>query len=173
MVVYLVRNTVNGKIYVGKTVGSLSGRWSDHCCGCGGAPLLLRAIKKYGAAVFTVEELCRVKTLEELSAAEISHIAFHRSNNRLKGYNLTPGGEGIPQTLEVRAKISKAKRGKKLSVSALEANVKSHLGLKQSRETIEKRAKTIQKNGGYWRTETQRQEHSERMTRWWAERRKT
>ena len=49
-VVYLITNTVNGKVYVGQTINGLSKRWKGHKNDVrnGSQNPLHRAIRKYG-----------------------------------------------------------------------------------------------------------------------------
>src|SRR5208282_6796272 len=61
MFIYLITNLVNGKVYVGKTENRPEKRWHDHCSAARRhperAPLLYRAMRKYGQAAFTFEVL--------------------------------------------------------------------------------------------------------------------
>jgi group I intron endonuclease len=116
MIVYLIRNTVNGKGYVGQTIKSFEERWARHVCDAkaGIDRPLARAIRKYGEDVFEHTILAEAHSLDELSALEIYHIKFQ---NTLcpNGYNLTVGGEGtrgFACSPERRAKISAAQKGK-------------------------------------------------------------
>lgn len=97
MLVYMVRNEVNGKIYVGKTHRSLRSRWNQHKSDArlGSHLLLHRAIRKYGSDHFTLSILENAITSDEvLSAAEVKYIRQFSSKVPV-GYNLTDGGEGI------------------------------------------------------------------------------
>ena len=137
MIVYLIRNTLNGKCYVGQTVCGFKKRWGLHCWHSQNNPsgLLHRAMQKYGAECFEHCVLATANTIQELNELEIYHI---RAQGTLKpnGYNLTSGGEGNtgwhpsnetrckiaaslkgrirPQSIEERARRSEALRGKPL-----------------------------------------------------------
>jgi group I intron endonuclease len=94
--IYLITNTVNGKVYVGQTNRSLKKRWQAHCKAAqAGEPwALARAIRKYGKEAFTIAVL-EAAAVEDLGAAEIKWIEHYESfTDRSKGYNLTAGGEG-------------------------------------------------------------------------------
>lgn len=94
--VYLVTNLVNGKKYVGQTK-LIPKRWGEHLSAArrGVAYPLYRAMRKYGVENFTVECLETVTSgRSDLLAAEVRQIAFHDCKAP-KGYNLTPGGEGV------------------------------------------------------------------------------
>ncbi len=98
MLIYRVTNTVNGKVYIGKTVTTLGRRWTYHKYQAkvgGGCPHFGAAIRKYGPQGFMVEPLHTADTAEDLSRLEIQEIATHHSNDPSQGYNLTAGGEGL------------------------------------------------------------------------------
>lgn len=99
MIVYVIRNRIDGKCYVGQTVNCLESRyrigkntksWTHRVV----SPHLRRAISKYGCDNFEIEILEQdVESVTRLDALEIYHI------QRLKtmephGYNCTSGGQG-------------------------------------------------------------------------------
>lgn len=95
--IYKITNTVNDKVYIGKTVSSIETRWKQHIKDslkneCKNRPLY-RAFNKYGIDVFVIEKVeeCDVAILEE---REKYWIEFYRSFR--KGYNATLGGDGKP-----------------------------------------------------------------------------
>lgn len=94
--VYRVTNTVNGKVYIGKTK-SMARRWVEHLAKsrAGSGLHLARALRKYGADKFVVEILSRHENEEEAYQEEVRQIQAHASTNKLWGYNLTSGGEGV------------------------------------------------------------------------------
>ena len=96
MFVYLIRNVVNGKMYIGKTSGSLKERWGQHIADSKrrSRTYLGRAIIKYGPQAFTIEELERCTNEEDLDRCEAKWIQTYRSDQRDIGYNLTTGGDG-------------------------------------------------------------------------------
>lgn len=92
----------SGRCYVGMTKLKLSDRWDAHCtrafhAGRKHHPFCC-AIRKYGKAAFIKEVLETVEDLEEAKAAEVRHIAVHRSAERQYGYNLSPGGDYDSET---------------------------------------------------------------------------
>lgn len=118
--VYIVRNTVNEKVYIGKTQ-HFSKRKADHlyCARLGDKRPLYCAIREFGTDKFefSVIEEC----IDESSAIEkeeywISH--FDSFNN---GYNLTPSGgfhvgnKGRKFSEDHKRKISEAHKGKTFS----------------------------------------------------------
>lgn len=131
MIVYLVKNVIDGKIYVGKTSLKLSTRWNNHIAHAkqNSSTHLHRAIRKYGPDSFTISLLATASTLKELSELETKYIAELSSNAPEIGYNFTAGGEGtvgykhtldtrLHMSLSPRPPISEAQR-KKISVAGL------------------------------------------------------
>lgn len=110
--IYLIRNTVNGKVYVGQTHQGLARRKAEHLSrdkrGDRDHKLYL-AMKKHGADAFVFEEFCSAVKPELLDALEIDVISQFNSYGR--GYNMTPGG-GAPSA-EKRAHMSRLFTGRK------------------------------------------------------------
>lgn len=81
----------NGKCYIGKAV-DIKRRMSEHNTDT--RQFLYLPVTKYFQNnipyFYILEEVPR----EKLSEREIHWIAFYESNNKEKGYNLTPGGDG-------------------------------------------------------------------------------
>lgn len=99
--VYLVTNTRNGKKYVGCTRQTIKARWAKHCttAKAGSRFAIHAAIRKYGAACFTVESLEVVEGGHvELMEAERRHISIQNCVAPA-GYNLTRGGDGVDHTV--------------------------------------------------------------------------
>ena len=91
-IIYVIKNDVNNKLYVGKTVTTLLNRWHHHK----DAYLredwhLYRAMRKYGIEHFWIEELeqCENDIIDERECYWINKLDSY--NN---GYNMTIGGEG-------------------------------------------------------------------------------
>lgn len=110
MIIYVVTNSINSKVYVGQTVQSLEKRWNTHKYK-GNA--LYNAIKKHGFENFTITQVDSAESLEELNAKEIDWIV---KLNCLapNGYNLRMGGDGGGSpSEETRVKIGLAGKGRK------------------------------------------------------------
>jgi len=92
--VYLLTNTVNGKVYVGKA-SDLDSRWQKHLYNAseGHDTALYRAVRKYGGSAFTRRVLDACDTEDEAFAREIHWIATLAGFGP-GGYNMTAGGEG-------------------------------------------------------------------------------
>ena len=109
-VIYKITNTLNGKLYVGKTTTPLNQRMASHRCA---DTVIGKAIRKHGWENFNVEVLEECETPEQLNEREIFWIAYFNCKFP-NGYNLTDGGEGGGSkiyTPERNAKISAANSG--------------------------------------------------------------
>jgi group I intron endonuclease len=117
--IYLVENTVNFKIYIGKTINSVERRWGNHVSAAlRGSPFYFHnAIRKYGADAFEISILETVDDPGVLNEREIHWIATLHPD-----YNMTPGGDGFiaghKHSAEHRQKLSDANRGRKLSAES-------------------------------------------------------
>ena len=97
MTVYLIRNSVNGKVYIGKTVKTAQQRWKQHCAASKVADSsihLRAAIRKYGPQVFDISVLAVATSKSELNDLERKYIAMYQSTVSERGYNQTLGGDG-------------------------------------------------------------------------------
>lgn len=117
--IYLITNSVNNKLYVGKTTKLPKHRLQDHIgyskrYSKSSAALPL-AIRKYGSHNFSVKPL-QICSIDTLSENEIKWIAKLDTYNN--GYNCTIGGEGtVGKKLSESQKIaiSKCHKGKVIS----------------------------------------------------------
>lgn len=98
-VIYKFTNTVNGKVYIGKTTSSLRKRVINHLTVSRDWTKAKRkyfqlALNKYGIENFEIDILDRCESNEKLNEREKYWIAYYKSNDKKYGYNLTPGGDG-------------------------------------------------------------------------------
>ena len=139
-IIYRWINKVNGKKYVGQTVHPRK-RYLQHKRGeRADSQIIDRAILKYGAKNFdyTVLLTIHADTREELRGlldeAEIASIRLEQSYYKTGlGYNMTLGGMtsgSYTHTDETRLKLSRIKKGKKLSETAKRNIAEGHRGLK-------------------------------------------
>lgn len=122
MILYLLTNTVNGKVYVGKTVRkNLNAylsvkRWQAKNGNPGRMPVV-NAIAKYGWDKFEVRELCRCADSDTLNAIEKQWIKDLDARNPEKGYNVCEGGGlgrlGLKNSKDHNQKIGAANKGRK------------------------------------------------------------
>lgn len=132
-IVYLARNTVNGKGYVGQTVVGLEGRKKAHhqkarFSGPYSHSAFHRDIWAYGKNVFTWHELAECHNLDDLNTTEKQYISELKTKVP-NGYNLTNGGGGA--SLKTAYKISRAHIGK---VHSAETRQKLREAWKRRRE---------------------------------------
>lgn len=121
MFIYLITNKLTGKHYVGRTTRTIEVRWKEHikCMNSGDQRHLYLAMRKYGLENFSIEELCKCASLDELNQQEKEFCLKY--NAYTDGYNMTEAGETNPmdsiksreahdnkmRSAEVREKISK------------------------------------------------------------------
>ena len=112
MIIYKVTNRLTGKLYIGQTVQPLKERWRDHVRGDKQPEgYLHRAIVKYGAENFTIEEIDSSTTVEGLNLLEEHYIKKFNSLAP-NGYNLLPGGENRRCHEDTKVKISETMKQK-------------------------------------------------------------
>ena len=89
--IYIIKNTINDKVYVGQTTQSVEVRFKQHlkCLKSNSMQIISKAIKKYGKSNFYVEilEECLINNL---NIREEYYIEKYNSFG--KGYNLCAGG---------------------------------------------------------------------------------
>lgn len=112
--VYLIRNTITGKVYVGQT-SNFKIRWRNHKTelrrGAHGNRYIQRAWNKYGegAFEFSVLQVCPENLL---NLVEEHYIHLYGSFDRDKGYNLITEIRGRKIfSADVRAKLRAARKG--------------------------------------------------------------
>lgn len=123
--VYALVNTVNGKVYIGKTVCSCEKRWLEHKYNINQKRTknypLYKALRKYGweafekIVIYQSEECDFVESANEIVChKEQFYIDLFRSDNHNFGYNVTKGGGGIVgyrHTEEAKKLMSETRSG--------------------------------------------------------------
>lgn len=110
MIIYKITNKLNGKTYIGQTIRDLEQRFIEHTFPSSGCKAIRDAIKKYGEENFSIEELAKASSQDELNKLEKFFIET-RNTLSPNGYNLKEGGDAhffAPETLE---KMRQAKLG--------------------------------------------------------------
>ena len=98
MIIYKITNLINGKIYIGQTIRSLSDRWAEHLRASNNNSYLHIhcAMRKYGANNFSIETIDTATSKEELDHKEKFWISHFNSTDPCFGYNCSYGGESNP-----------------------------------------------------------------------------
>jgi group I intron endonuclease len=132
--IYIIRNSINNKIYVGQTWQNLEDRWkvhlnpNGHCCF-----KLFNAMNKYGRENFKIEKITEAYSQLEADVLEIHFIA--KFNSIQNGYNIKEGGSHGKHSEETKKKISKGGKGLKRSKETCEKIRQANLGKTFSDET--------------------------------------
>ena len=91
--VYMLLNTVNGKVYIAQTVRDVLVRWRSHCRLDSKCLEISRAIQKYGPESFRIFEIDKAGSQEDANRLEKEFVELHRSDSDEFGYNITVGGD--------------------------------------------------------------------------------
>ena len=142
--IYLIRNKINNKKYIGQTTNEKGFRWdgiktdfyNDH---------FNKAVKKYGTENFEQMVIDKAYDSEVLNFSEQFWILFYKSYDSLFGYNKTFGGEVGKWTEETKRKIGDLRKGEnnpmygKHHTKEVRNKIsKAHKGMKASEETRKK-----------------------------------
>lgn len=118
-VLYVHRNKINGKRYIGIT-NNISKRWYGKGKKYENCPRFFAAIKKYGWDNFSHDVLVRGLTLEEANELEKEYISKYKTCEEY-GYNIQSGGDFVPSMLgrhhtkETRQKMRESALGRTVS----------------------------------------------------------
>lgn len=104
--VYIIRNTVNTKVYVGQTTVSIKLRFQNHLSAArnGKDYIIGKAIRKYGEDKFYIE-LLEECLAEELNEREVYWISYFNSTDSKFGYNMSIGGNVTRTTTELNKEL--------------------------------------------------------------------
>ena len=155
-VIYLVTNTVTGKVYVGQTIGTIANRWKGHC-NAGKSSRLWLSIQTHGRHAFTIEKIAEASTKAELDALECLYIAHYKATEKDFGYNFARGGAGVPKSKDAAARGAAKLRGRTLSKEHREKIAAAKRGVKQTAEHV---ANMVAAKTGYSHTEEARKKMS-------------
>ena len=113
--IYIHRNKINNKAYIGQTCQTPSKRWGKDGNRYSHSPHLAAAINKYGWNNFDHIIFATGLTLEQANEMETKLIALYDTTNPSFGYNINLGGNNHCQSTESRRKNSESQKGKVLS----------------------------------------------------------
>lgn len=104
--IYIIKNSVNNKVYVGQTKVSLKLRFQNHLSAArnGKDYIIGKAIRKYGEDKFYIE-LLEECCIEELNDREKYWIDYFNSTNNRFGYNISTGGNVTRTTRELNKEV--------------------------------------------------------------------
>lgn len=159
--IYGIKNTVNGKIYVGKTMQSFGDRWDCHK-----AQLkanyhdnrhLQNAWNKYGSEnfEFIILQDCTDKDLDYVNTMEIAEIKKYKDLGL--AYNIHDGGDGGLFLGKHLSEEAKRKIGEKNRINMT--------GKKVSLETRKKMSQSQKERYKNW-TDDDRKEYGEKISQW-------
>jgi group I intron endonuclease len=111
--IYVIKNTINGKMYIGQTWQSLSKRFSEHKSVSSECVKLKNTIEKYGNDNFSIDLIGIAYNQEDANLLEDFFIT--NCNSIKNGYNIKTGGSYGKHSDETKIKMSKKKIGKSFS----------------------------------------------------------
>src|ERR1035437_435355 len=111
MIIYRITNKINGKIYIGQTIGSIQKRWKEHRY-FKRVSAISGAIKKYGEENFEIKTVVRCLNIDEMNHRETYYIKLYKSMYPV-GYNLRSGGSNSQHSEKTKQLLRKANIGKK------------------------------------------------------------
>ena len=112
--IYLITNSINEKVYVGQTWGTIQHRFTSHKAPSHkGCVRLHNAFNKYGRDNFKIEIL--TTTDNQLTADCLETFWIKIYDSIAVGYNLREGGSQGKWSEEVKQKISASHKGIKFS----------------------------------------------------------
>jgi group I intron endonuclease len=170
MIIYMVRNTVTGKIYIGQTHRSLEERWKAHCYDAlykESNNLFHSSILKHGIDSFEVEVLAKAFSQEELDQLE-KHYIDTLSTMNPNGYNLKTGGQnGCQFSEESKQKMASAKLGTTVSEEVRAKMSESHKKFWTNNEEASQQRSEQSKKA--WQDPAYREKISQARTEYWSD----
>lgn len=164
-IIYLVRNVVNHKVYVGQTTRTLEARRIEHLEDAkkGKPSHLCASIRKYGVDSFSWSVLDYGVVDERLDEREKYWIEFFKATSDSFGYNETVGGGGCSPSEATRKKMSESHRGEKNSMYGVRrfGTASPRYGKKGLHHTEETKAIISKKMSGRIIQESTKQKHRE------------
>jgi group I intron endonuclease len=114
-IIYMIRNNVNDKCYIGQTIRLLEKRIYEYKSwlktGDVSNTYLYNAFQKHGWDNFEFKIIDTATSLAELNEKEIRYIQQHKSNQKEFGYNIESGGCNSIPNIETLEKMSHSHRG--------------------------------------------------------------
>lgn len=165
--VYEIRNSVNGKRYIGSAAVSFKERWWSHKGalrrGVHCNRHLQSAWRKYGESQFTFRILLLTTPADAVKYEQIA-LDFYQAAHSRHGYNLLPTAGsllGYKATAETRRRIALAQMGRRMSPelrAAMSVRMKARSSSEDSKEAFKRRMER------YWQLPGTRQAMSNRVS---------
>lgn len=109
MIVYQIKNLVNGKVYVGQTIQEDKRRWEEHKSYAKTKKHpLYNSMRKHGLENFEFSILDTAQTLEELNAKEKHFLDLAKANGAV--YNLREAGTNKTHSIESKLRMSESQK---------------------------------------------------------------
>ncbi len=178
MIIYLISNTINEKVYIGQTTTNLEVRWKQHCkrskqLNIKNPSHFSLAIRFYGTECWEFSILEEIDNKELLNEREIFWIDYYNSFNN--GYNSTTGGRKyFNHTEKTKRLIAESHKGEnnpffgkkhseetKKIISEKGIGNKKACGYKHSEETKKLISENSKKRKGYIVSEETKRKLSE------------
>jgi group I intron endonuclease len=137
MIIYLITNKINNKMYVGLTTKTLEKRWKGHCMKSANKMMIDRSIHKNGRDNFIIEHIDSASTMEELNYKE-KYWALKYNTFFPNGYNLKAGNGIGAMSENTKSKIGMSNKGKVRTEEWLKNSSEAHKGWIPSEETRQK-----------------------------------
>jgi len=117
MIIYITKNRINNKVYIGQTTRTLGIRQKEHIWESNSNCdyYLAKAIRKHGSNNFIWKILRYCDNIESLNAFEQYYILYYNSTNKENGYNLQSGGLNYSYSNSTKQKMSNTRKGQKKS----------------------------------------------------------
>lgn len=143
MIIYICKNKIDGKSYIGQSQFSLTIRWRRHRVKAKmGSPYYFHnAIRKYGPEAFDCQVLWEGTVSKNTLDAMESTFIFMLDTKAPLGYNISNGGRGnsgFKHSEEARAKIGLASKNRVFSPEARQNMSNARKGITLSEETKQK-----------------------------------
>ncbi len=132
MVVYKATNLVNGKVYIGQTIGRLNRRITGHKVAIQNNKYhyaFVNALRKYGLDGFNWQVICICPNIDSLNEQEEYYIIYYNTMDRGIGYNMQSGGANNLLSDDTKDKIRQKALGRKTSKKTKEKLSKYHTGM--------------------------------------------
>ena len=109
-VIYIIKNNINNKIYVGQTTKNFNKRYNYNLYNSTHNEHLKHSIEKYGIENFTIiKEFDVAHSKEELDALEDMYIKIYNTTNSKYGYNKKFGGANGLFNEDIKLRIDNLK----------------------------------------------------------------